>query len=301
MQDYSLLFDDDVQRYIAKSEQALPALPENVSLTEWRDGYLALCQHFEAPIPAGLTIEDRQIEQISCRVYTPSNAHPKAVIVFFHGGGFVLGNLDSHHSICADISHQSNIELIAVNYRLAPEHRHPAQIEDCLAVTTHICANMADRNILLMGDSAGAWLAAMLSDRLRAKISGQILIYPTLSGDLSWPSYRNHAHAPGLTTADIKQYSALLFGEDANEQDMDGPLRKTDFSQLPETIIFSAMCDPLHDDGPAYAAKLNAAGSTAICYSQDGLIHGYLRGRYHADKIAQAFDDIICAVKQLAS
>ena len=301
MPDYSELLDDEVQRFISHSENCAGELPADAPISAWREHYLALCDHFAAPHPPKIQVENKYIDTVPCRFYHPETVGDNAVIIFFHGGGFVLGNLDSHDSICADISHHTQTDLVAVAYRLAPEFKHPAQLEDCLTATQHICKTFPDKKIILCGDSAGAWLAAMVSDKLKTQISGQVLIYPTLSGDVSMSSYHRHANAPGLTTADIVRYGKLLFGEENAAQHPAGPLRKSDFANLPETIIFSAECDPLHDDGPAYAQALQAAGGKAICYSQKGLIHGYLRGRYHAQTISRAFEEIIQALIRLAA
>lgn len=302
--DYSRLLDAEVMRFCAETSEVLPALSPDASVDEHRQAYLELCRHFAAPHPQGLTIQDRTLKHISYRTYRPEHAHPDKIMLYFHGGGFVLGNLESHDSICADISHLSGLTLIAVDYRLAPEFQHPVPLSDCLSVTEYIHTQYPDAQLYLAGDSAGAWLAAMVSDRLNTDsqtISGQVLIYPTLSGDLSWPSYNQHSNAPGLTTAEVRRYGQLLFGADTDPEDADGPLKRNDFAHLPPSCIFSAECDPLHDDGPEYARRLHNAGVDAMCVTQRGLIHGYLRGRYHAQRIAQAFDEIIDGIRQLTA
>lgn len=303
MPEYHKLLDDEMIAFIEAVKTATPDLPEHPQADDYRDAYLEMCRYFAAPVPDGMVIEDAEIASRPTQHYRPATIDNDSLIVYFHGGGFVLGDLESHWSICADLSHASQLELLAVDYRRAPEHRHPIQHHDCLDVTRAVISQNPKRPIILAGDSAGAWLAAMVSQSVKAEtnaIIGQLLIYPTFSGDTDKGSYITHANAPMLSRDDVIRYGHLLFGENASEQDIQGPLRETDLSSLPASIIFSAECDPLHDDGPAYCDRLIEAGNKAICISQRGMVHGYLRGRHQVASIAKAFQDIVSAARHLS-
>jgi len=303
MTDYDSLLDDEMREFIAAVKSATPHLPEDATPDDLRDAYLEMCRYFAADVPEGMAISDAEIAGRPVQRYLPAITDNDCLVIYFHGGGFVLGDLESHWSICADLSHTSQLELIAVDYRRAPEHRHPVQHDDCLGVTRALIKKNPDRPVILAGDSAGAWLAAMVSDSLRGEtdaIIGQLLIYPTFSGNTDTGSYITHAHAPMLSRQDVIRYGHLLFGEDAKQDEVTGPLLKSDFSSLPASIIFSAECDPLHDDGPAYCDRLVSAGGRAVCISQKGMVHGYLRARHQVAGVASAFADICAAARQLS-
>jgi acetyl esterase len=266
-----------------------------------------MCAQFAAPHPAGLQVADTVMEAqglppISLRWYRPPDASSLPALIYFHGGGFVMGGLESHDSICADLSFDAGLEVMAVDYRLAPEHPFPAALKDVAAAVEYFCATQPGRPFLLAGDSAGGWLAARLSHQLRgsqACLLGQLLIYPALGGDVDKGSYLVHAGAPMLTRGDILSYSQHFWGTE-NPALQDGPLVQKDFSALPPTLIFAASCDPLCDDGPAYAAKIKAAGGRAECVVEDGLVHAYLRGRKEASKIKDSFTRIVEAARALS-
>lgn len=303
MTDYGRLLDDEMKAFIEAVASATPHLAEDATADDYRDAYLEMCRYFASDVPEGMVISDSEIAGRPVQHYQPASTATDCLMIYFHGGGFVLGNLESHWSICADLSHAGQLEVMAVDYRLAPEHRHPAQHEDCLGVTRALIDKYPGRQFILAGDSAGAWLAAMVSHSLRGEteaIIGQLLIYPTFSGNPDTGSYITHAHAPMLSREDVIRYGHLLFGEDADEDEITGPLYQTEFSSLPATIIFSAECDPLHDDGPAYCDRLLGAGNKAVCISQKGMVHGYLRGRHQVASIAGAFADICLAARQLS-
>lgn len=305
--DYEAMLDAEVAAFIAKTASCYPERVEPSTISQIREDYEAMCAQFAAPHPAGLQVADTVIEAhglppISLRWYRPPDASGRPALIYFHGGGFVMGGLESHDSICADLSFDAGLEVMAVDYRLAPEHPFPAALKDVAAAVEHFCATQPGRPFLLAGDSAGAWLAARVSHQLRAsqgRLLGQLLIYPTLGGDVDKGSYLVHAEAPMLTRGDILWYSQHFWGTE-NPALQDGPLVQKDFSLLPPTVIFAASCDPLCDDGPAYAAKIKAAGGKAQCFMEDGLVHGYLRGRKEASKITDSFTRIVQAARILS-
>ena len=176
------------------------------SIAQQRQWYDALCARFDRPLPDGMqTTDDLVSGTIPVRRYKSANIRTTTKLLYLHGGGFVVGSLESHHAICAEIADHAGAELISVDYRLAPEYRWPAQTDDCFSVLKQLLAEK--KSVVLLGDSAGGNLAAGLAVRAQAEglsgIVGQILIYPALGGDLVSGSYEEMADAPGLTTADV--------------------------------------------------------------------------------------------------
>jgi acetyl esterase len=304
---YEAILDPEVAAFIAKTASCYPEREEPPTISQIREDYEAMCAQFAAPHPAGLQVADTVMDAqglppILLRWYRPPDANSLPALIYFHGGGFVMGGLESHDSICADLSFDAGLEVMAVDYRLAPEHPFPAALKDVAAAVEYFCATQPGRPFLLAGDSAGGWLAARLSHQLRgsqACLLGQLLIYPALGGDVDKGSYLVHAGAPMLTRGDILSYSQHFWGTE-NPALQDGPLVQKDFSALPPTLIFAASCDPLCDDGPAYAAKIKAAGGRAECVVEDGLVHAYLRGRKEASKIKDSFTRIVEAARALS-
>ena len=310
--DYTSLLDDDVRAFISNSRSFYPDRGQPPTLTERRSDFEAVCAGFAVPHPEGLKIYDTKIANgqrpIAVRWYLPTDSDSKLldttpIVVYFHGGGFVLGGLESHDSIVADLAHSTGLTVMAVDYALAPEHRFPAACEDALK-SVQSCLNKGTvRQIILAGDSAGAWLADYvarhLSQQRELQLLGQLMVYPLLGGDMTKGSYVIHKDAPLLTTQDIIWFYQQFFGPDTATWPI-GPLMETTFSELPPTIIFAAEYDPLHDDGLAYARAITAAGGKAVCISEHGLVHGYLRGRHSVNRIKDSFTQMIAALRHLA-
>ena len=292
--DYIALIDDDVAAFIRKTERLAKAAD---SIEDQRQQFNAVCAHFARPHPPEITCEDKEINGVPTRRYLPAQPQ-QARIVYFHGGGFVVGNLDSHDSICADLAAATGMELIAVDYRLAPEHRHPAALEDSLAVRDAVLAEAPDRPLLLLGDSAGGWLAAMVAAENPACIAGQVLIYPMTGAPMDSESYTVHAQAPLLSSEAIAWYWAQYFGTTPDE--MIAPLACDDLSGQPPTRIIAAGLDPLVDDSTRYAQKLQDAGVDVSCYIAEGLPHGFLRARHITAAGAAAWQRIIAACCEIS-
>ncbi|MGB5869975.1 MAG: alpha/beta hydrolase [Albidovulum sp.] len=279
--DYSALIDAETWAFIRKSESWYPPETANYSIEKQREIYDALCQAFHRGHPHGVVTEDVAFGHVPCRKY---ELGPSPItLIYFHGGGFVVGGLNSHDDICAEICAATGYRVISVDYRLAPEYPHPAAFEDALAATQAI-ALAFDSPLILVGDSAGGNLAAAVSSHSRTTarpIIGQALVYPGLGGDLSKGSYIKHAHAPMLTLADMEFYSRIRFpGGIAQISDTTAsPLVDGDFAGLPPTLVISAQCDPVCDDGQLYCAAIQAAGGLAHFHEEKGLVHGYLRAR----------------------
>lgn len=295
--DYQSLIDAPTWAFIEATNAAYPPDTASLTIADQRAIYDRMCRVFFRGYPAGVTAKDETVAGVPCRIYP--GADP--VVVYLHGGGYVVGGLHSHDDVCAEIRARTGLTVVAVDYRLSPEHLHPAAFDDSCAV---IRALAAHGPVVLAGDSAGGNLSAAASHALRGsgvRILGQVLIYPGLGGDVNTGSYLTHAHAPMLSRDDVLFYKDIRHGGPPPEDDPTVyPLRDTDFAGLPPTLAIAAECDPLSDDARAYAEKIVAAGGQAEWVVEPGLVHGYLRARATVPRAAASFDRIIAAISAFA-
>lgn len=228
--------------------------------------------------------------EVPVRIFTPESFGPHDVLIFFHGGGWVTGDIDSYTPVCKNMARITNRIVVSVDYRLAPEHRFPAAPEDCYAVAREIYLNsgllpLATDNVALVGDSAGANLAAVVSlmarDRGEFLPTEQILLYPATYFDYSpaspFPSVIENGTDYLLTTKRINEYINLY---KSCEKDLHNPyfapLTATDFSKQPRTLILTAEFDPLRDEGEMYGQALQSAGNSVLVYRILDALHGFI-------------------------
>ena len=225
---------------------------------------------------------------IPVRVYAPNGITGQDTLapglVFFHGGGWVIGDLDSHDTVCRQLAAGSGRIVIAVDYRLAPEHKFPAAIDDAIAATDWIAANAmqlgvdADR-IVVGGDSAGGNLSAAVAIHARdhgPKLSGQMLVYPVTDLAMSHPSHSEPETSVLLTHHVMRWFRDHYVNSDSDYADWRGsPLRAADLKGLPPAIVLTAGADPLRDEGDDYARKLDAAGVEVTHKTWPGQFHGF--------------------------
>ncbi|MEY8830505.1 alpha/beta hydrolase fold domain-containing protein [Sedimentitalea sp. XS_ASV28] len=299
--DYDSLIDAQTWEFIRRTQETYPDDPAGRTLAEERAAYDAMCAAFRAPRPDVVQVRDMSANGVPVRVYSAGG--PTRTVMYFHGGGFVVGGLDSHDDVCAEICAQTGYRVVSVDYRLAPEHKHPAAFDDAYNATCWAGTEFSDP-IILAGDSAGANLAAAVAAHARGgqrDILGQVLIYPGLGGDVDAGSYIEHADAPLLQRAYIIQYAGVrgVDGEAPENDPTYAPLHDSDFSNLPRSIVFSAECDPVCDDGRVYCERIRAAGGKAHWIREPGLVHGYLRARTTVDRARDSFERIVCAIEAL--
>ncbi|MCA3553990.1 MAG: alpha/beta hydrolase [Aestuariivirga sp.] len=268
-------------------------------MAEQRAFYDRYCAHFRQPRPPGVTAEDRRYGGVACRHYRLDGTTDAPLLLYLHGGGFVVGGLDSHDDICAELCAAARIDVVAVDYRLAPEHPFPAAFDDCWAALKALARAHAE--IIVGGDSAGGNLAAALAlkarDEQAPRLKGQVLIYPGLGGDMSKGSYVSQANAPGLSTADVRYYRDTYRGGGSKFAE---PLRETDYRGLAPAFLVAAALDPLHDDCFDYAAALRAAGVHADVREEPLLVHAFLRARSMSAPARAGFEAIALACASLA-
>ncbi|MBC2836394.1 alpha/beta hydrolase fold domain-containing protein [Paragemmobacter straminiformis] len=299
--DYPTLIDAATWAFIRTTDAAYPPDTATLSIAEQRAIYDRMCSAFHRGYPAGVTATDRTFGGVPCRHYPGA----KATVVYFHGGGFVVGGLHSHDDICAEIRATTGFHVVSVDYRLCPEHPHPAAFDDAVAATGAIAAELP-APLILAGDSAGGNLAAATAQAVGRNqalgIAGQILIYPGLGGNRNAGSYLTHAQAPMLTRDDVLFYARTRHaGAEPPPDPSFAPLSDSDFSGLPPTLAIAAECDPLADDAHAYAAALRAAGGKARSVTETGLVHGYLRARATVPRAAASFARITAAITAFAA
>jgi acetyl esterase len=299
--DYQSLIDAETWAFIRQTADYYPPDAIDMTIARQREVYDRMCRAFHRGYPPGVQTTDRSFAGVSARVYDSGAA--TVTVVYFHGGGFVVGGLHSHDDVCAEICAQTGLRVVAADYRLAPEHRHPAHFDDCRAVTRAVADHYGPA-LVLVGDSAGGALAASVCHAVRGEglgIRGQVLIYPGLGGDRDRGSYLTHAQAPMLTRDDVLFYEQIRYDGPVPEADPTAmALRDRDFTGLPPTLVISAECDPLADDGRDYRDRILAAGGQAEWVLEPGLVHGYLRARCTVRRAADSFARVTAAIRRFA-
>ncbi|AUQ73836.1 alpha/beta hydrolase [Phaeobacter piscinae] len=298
---YERLIDEETWAFIRKTGECYPDDAVDLSIAEQRKVYDAMAAEFRAARPDSVSCEDRLVGAVPVRIYTAGD--PGCTVMYCHGGGFVVGGLDSHDDVCAELCAQTGYRVVAVDYRLSPEHLHPAAFDDAWAVCQWISASF-DGDLVLAGDSAGANLCAAVAHHARGRLTGlvgQVLIYGAFGGDIDEGSYLEHAQAPMLTRDDILFYGQLRRpeGSEAGTDPTLEPLADSDFSDLPATVLVTADCDPVRDDSRHYRDKILAAGGKAHWINEPGLVHGYLRARHSVGRARDSFERISVAVEAL--
>lgn len=222
---------------------------------------------------------------LGARVYTPLGADAALLpgLIYFHGGGLVAGSLDSHDAICRALGNASGCRLVSLDYRLAPEHRFPAAVADGYAATCWVAAESEafgiERNRLLVGgDSAGATLAAVIGQMIattrETRLAGQVLLCPILDSAADTPSRRAFGQGFLLEEAIVEQDLESYLGEDVDRADPRvSPLRAPSAAGLPPACIHTAECDPMRDEGAAYAERLRLAGVQTLYRCHPGMVH----------------------------
>jgi acetyl esterase len=245
-----------------------------------------------AVAPAMAEVVDRRIPgpggALALRIYTPpAPAQPLPVVVYYHGGGWVLGDLDSHDNVCRQIAHKSGSVVVAVDYRLAPEHRFPAALDDAWTALAWVAGAAREigadpTRIAVAGDSAGANLAAAVSllarDRGMPYPVAQVLIYPALDlSTLERDSIRDYGEGFFLSRARMEWFIAQYVPDaDMRRNPLVSPLLAAHHRGLPPALVITAQFDPLRDEGEAYAALLRRSGVDARLQRYDGVIHGFV-------------------------
>ena len=263
------------------------------------------------PGPAVRNAEDRRIPgpagEIPVRIYTPSGK-PAGILVYYHGGGWVVGDLASHDYVCRALTNETGCVVVAVDYRLAPENKFPAAAEDCYAATQWAATNAAAlgadaEHIAVGGDSAGGNLAAVVAlmarDRGGPRIRHQMLIYPVTDAAMNTPSHEEFtADGMVLSKADMVWFwGHYLKSKNDGDNPYASPLRAKDLRNLPPAHIITASHDPLRDEGEAYAEALKKAGNQVRLKRYAGVVHGFFSLQAAIDQGKTATRELAEALK----
>jgi acetyl esterase len=284
---------------------------ETLSIDEARKashGFIALAGE---PEPVG-RVEDRRIPvrsgEIGVRIYTPEGEGPFPGVVFLHGGGWVICDLETHDTVCRAIGRRAGALVVAVDYRLAPEHKFPVPLEDSEDAMRWTAANAEKLGIdlarlAIAGDSAGGNMATVIAARARDNggpaLALQVLVYPVtnlLSGDT--PSRGEFGEDHFLTAASMEWFKAQLLSRPEEARDPHvSPAFLDDLRGLPPAVVISAECDPLRDEGEAYGKRMQDAGVPVTVTRYAGMFHPFLNLLGHTPGAQKAVDEIAAAVR----
>jgi len=306
-----MTLEPEIRNFIAHCESFLPPGYWMEPVGEQRRRYAELCRAFDFGRTAGLEVRDFAIPgpagEIPARLYRKPDSVAQAGLVYLHGGSWYLGGLDSHDSITAELAERAGITVVAVDYRLAPEHRFPAAYDDALAALDWIAGHSADlaidpARLGVGGDSAGGNLAAGIAlaarDRGGPHLKAQVLIYPALDRHDARASVE--AGAPLLEAEEIRFAIRCYTGTDVLPADpRAAPLAAHDFAGLPPAALLAADIDPLLADLERYARALAVAGVPVDLKVAEGVVHGFLRARRMSPESGRAFAWLCAAARRL--
>jgi acetyl esterase len=295
--------------------------PWEVSLDRARSGFDALPVHRPAEPTPLAAVRDVEVPgddgDLPARVYRPTTAESRPVVVYFHGGGWVLGSLDSHDETCRVLAAESGCVVVSVDYRLAPEHPFPAPVADACAATAwvaeHADAVGGDGRLAVAGDSAGGALAAAVALRDRdlpgglggderaaddadaAAVDHQTLVYPATSPGDDWPSRVANGEEYGLSRAEMRWFGEQYFAHDLDRHNRYAfALEARDLSGLPPASVVTCGLDPLRDEGVALAERLDTAGVATRHHHYPALVHGVANwlGEWQAAAAREVLGDV---------
>jgi len=291
---YEKLFDNEIKEFIRIAE-SFDAKSVSGSITEMRQSYNEMVRHFKRDRPQNVQAEDKKVDfkerSVAYRHYSKTSDN-KPDVIYFHGGGFVLGGLESHDDICAEICDITGYDVFLLDYSLAPEVKYPEFFLD--AIRFYYFIKNPERRLIVMGDSAGGTLAGFVSNKVRNVAicpEAQVLIYPDLAGHINVPNKRQFWDAPLLTQSDIGFYHKCAGLP--SERGLHDLIRNFDNDNMPKTLLVSAEIDPLAEDCQAYIESLKKHGCDITFLEGLGLPHGFLRARHSSRKARGIFNEII--------
>jgi acetyl esterase len=309
--------DPDVAMLIAQAAGSGQPDLTTMTPTEARAAFAASIALL-APSAASSTLSDHVVTSpggpIPLRIYRPQDAAHDTVLpalIFLHGGGWVLGDLQTYEALCIRLSNRARIAVVAVDYRLAPEHRYPAAFEDAVAATRWIAAEGTSLGIdpgrlAIGGDSAGGSLAAATALAFRGAgdivLRAQILLYPVTDLSTEHDSYRRNAEGYILTAQIMRWFRGLYLRDPLHAHDWQAsPLKAKDLSRLPFTYILTCGFDPLCDEGILYARAVASFGTEVLHRHYDNLVHGFLLWGAVVGAARAALDEIADMLSQRLS
>lgn len=283
---------------------------EQLPVPEARAVALALMD-FGGPEEPVADVQNRTIPgpagPLAVRIYRPVREESLPALIYFHGGGFVICNLDTHDRECRSLANASGCAVISVDYRLAPEHKFPAAVDDSYAATQYIAGHAAEfgidpNRIAVGGDSAGGTLATVVAilsrDRGGPRLKFQLLIYPLVDVEDKSPSMQQYEKDHFLTRESMDWFMGHYLRPEDRKNPHASPLNASSLRDLPAAMIITAECDPLRDQGEAYARKLQAAGVPVELKRYEGMIHPFVNLAGVIDTAKVAIADAGAAVRR---
>jgi acetyl esterase len=254
------------------------------------------------PVEAVEAVEDRDVAGVPARLYDPAPGETLPMVVYFHGGGWVVGSVNTHDGVCRALANRARCRVASVDYRLAPEHPYPAAVEDSWAVTAWALAQAP--RVAVAGDSAGGGLAAVMA--LRARDTGlplafQLLVYPVLDHDFDTSSYRANGEGLGLTRVGMQWYWDQYLPHGDRSQAEASPLRATYLEGVAPALVVVCEYDVLRDEGIAYHERLREANVPARLSVYQGMIHGFFRQPAVIDRARDLLDEAGAAIREAFS
>ncbi|AME23380.1 alpha/beta hydrolase [Burkholderia sp. PAMC 26561] len=299
-----MTIDADLLAYYAKVAEAFPPLPADADAQAMRQRFQDVARKFAASRPAGVKVENIVLpldgRDLGARVYRPEEASgPLPLVVYFHGGGWVLGDLDTHDLMVARLALDSNCAVVSVDYRLAPEFAFPTPVNDALDALLWLAEHrsrlgFATNRLGVAGDSAGGHLAAVAAraanDRVAGLVTAQLLIYPVARCRFEGGSFTANAEGPGLSTEEMRWYWAqFLTSQPPADDDVRAfPLAESYDRTPARALIVGAAYDPLYDDAHEFARFLEANGGRVEVIDAKDMTHGFGRIQAHS-KSAEAW------------
>jgi acetyl esterase len=254
------------------------------------------------------SVEDADADGVPIRIYRPVETdEPSMALVYFHGGGWVVGSIDTHDGITRAIARRAGIVVVSADYRLAPEHPFPAALEDAWTATQWVSSHAEELEldvdrIGVGGDSSGGNLAAVVARRGRdhaVPIALQLLLYPVISYAFDTPSYSYFSEGYGLTRDGMRWYwDQYLGGADGENPDV-SPSQTADLRRLPRAIVVTAEADVLRDEAESYAQRMFLSTVETEGYRYDGMVHGFLRMAGKVERSDKAFDELAESIKTM--
>lgn len=288
-----MMLDPQARALLDKAAAAHVPGPDQVPAQEARDIYKRSRLPLQPPKPELASVRDFTIDgghgPLTLREFRPHHLNPQTnnpALLYFHGGGWVIGDIETHDTLCRQMADGSGAVVFSVNYSKSPEHRFPVAVDECIAATRHVldhCTSLGidAGRVGVGGDSAGGNLATVvalaLRDQLSQPLACQLLIYPVTDLRLESDSIHRYASGYGLTTLAMRYFRDVYLRAESDQHDSRAsPLLATDLSKLPPALVLTAGFDPLRDEGRAYADALSAAGNRVqyVCFERQ--IHGFI-------------------------
>jgi len=304
--------DPDTAAMLALDELAGQTALEGRAPARVRRAMHAQIRAVDGPVPDRPRRESLSMKTaraaLAARLYVPDSApRPAPAVVYFHGGGWVVCDLDTHDGLCARIAEGGQCRVISVDYRLAPEHRFPTAVEDACEAVAWVREN-AERlgvdpsRIAVAGDSAGGNLSAVVALRMKDVLAWQVLLYPAVDATRSLPSHASMGERYFLSQQNIDWYLGHYLRDDTDLRHPDlSPLFAEDLAGAPPALVLTAGFDPLRDEGKAYADRLREAGVEVEYREHASLIHGFALMNDAIPAAARAIEELCRDVRSWAS